>query len=124
MIPMNHVTLAGRLAADAELRYTQTGKSVARFRVCVNEKISPDREITEYITVQSWRNAEEIGALMKGDKVHVEGRFKTDSYEKNGQKVYTSYVLATSVTVPIAGKPVEGNYDAFTASPGNEEIPF
>mgnify|MGYP005934760753 CR=1 FL=1 len=41
---MNKVILAGRLTKDTEVRYTQTGKSVARFILAVNRKVSKDKE--------------------------------------------------------------------------------
>lgn len=41
---MNKVILAGRLTKDTEVRYTQTGKAVARFILAVNRRVSKDKE--------------------------------------------------------------------------------
>lgn len=41
---MNKVILAGRLTKDIEMRYTQTGKAIARFILSVNRRVSKDKE--------------------------------------------------------------------------------
>lgn len=82
---VNHVTIAGHLVKSAELRYTSTGKAVASFVVAANKKISEDKQIVAYIPVNAWNQAEELGALVKGDAVLVTGELRTGSYEKNGR---------------------------------------
>ena len=66
---VNQVTIAGHLVKSAELRYTTTGKPVAAFVVATNKRISEEKQIVSYIPVNAWNQAEELGALVKGDAV-------------------------------------------------------
>ena len=119
---VNHVTVAGHLVKSAELRYTTTGKPVAAFVVATNKRISEEKQIVAYIPVNAWNQAEELGALVKGDAVVVTGELRTGSYEKNGRTIYTWHVQASNVMVaPCVNNKGNGNgnYDAFT-----DEIPY
>ena len=53
---MNKVILVGRLTKDIEVRYTQTGKAVARFILAVNRRISKDKEKqqADFIPIIIW----------------------------------------------------------------------
>lgn len=121
---VNQVTIAGHLVKSAELRYTTTGKPVASFVVATNKRISEEKQIVAYIPVNAWNQAEELGALVKGDAVVVTGELRTGSYEKNGRTIYTWYVQASNVMVaPIVNNKGNGNFDSF-ADEHREEIPF
>jgi single-strand DNA-binding protein len=92
---MNKCHLIGNLTADPVVRYTQSGKAVARFTLAVNEGYGENKR-TDFPTIIVWgKTAETIGnSLHKGSKVAVNGKITTSSYEKNGQKVYTTEVTA------------------------------
>jgi single-strand DNA-binding protein len=92
---MNKCHLIGNLTADPQIRYTQSGKAVARFTLAVNEGYGENKR-TDFPTIIVWgKTAETIGnSLHKGSKVAVNGKITTSSYEKNGQKVYTTEVTA------------------------------
>lgn len=95
---MNKAILIGNITKDLDLRKTQSNKSVLEFSVAINEGYG-DRKYTEYINVVAWDGvADRIGSYChKGSKVMIEGRIKTDSYEKNGQKIYKTFVVAYDV---------------------------
>ena len=121
---VNHVTVAGHLVKSAEVRYTSTGKAVAYFVVAANKKIS--EENVSYIPVNAWNQAEELGALVKGDAVLVTGELRTGSYEKNDRTIYTWHVQASNVMVaPFVNNKGNGsrNFDSL-ANEHREEIPF
>ena len=92
---MNKVHLIGNLTADPVVRFTQSGKAVARFTLAINEGYGENKR-TDFPTIIVWgKTAETIGnSLHKGSKVAVNGKITTSSYEKNGQKVYTTEVTA------------------------------
>lgn len=92
---MNKCNLIGNLTADPVVRYTQSGKAVARFTLAVNEGYGENKR-TDFPTIIVWgKTAETIGnSLHKGSKVAVNGKITTSSYEKNGQKIYTTEVTA------------------------------
>ena len=98
---MNKVFLIGRLVRDPELRYTSSNIPVATFSLAVNRNFAGqngERE-TDFINIVVWRKqAENVKKyITKGSLVAVEGRIQTGSYEKDGQRVYTTDVVADNV---------------------------
>ena len=98
---MNRVTLVGRLTAKPELRYTSANLPYARFSIAVNRTFRNNDGQTEadFINVVVWRKqAENVKKFVnKGSLIAVEGRIQTGSYEKDGQRVFTTDVVADSV---------------------------
>ncbi|WP_276901561.1 single-stranded DNA-binding protein [Dialister micraerophilus] len=108
---MNTVQILGNLGKEPEIRATSTGKTVASFSIAVKRKYTTQqgegKELTDWINVVAWGNlAEAVGnELQKGDRVFVEGRYSTRSYEdKSGQKRYITEVIANTIAKPIGGK--------------------
>ena len=98
---MNRVELIGRLTRDPELRYTGSNIATTRFTLAVNRPFQSQNgeQGTDFINVVVWRKqAENVKKYCtKGSLVAVEGRIQTGSYEKDGQRVYTTDVVADSV---------------------------
>lgn len=98
---MNRVELIGRLTRDPELRYTSSNIATARFSLAVNRPFQSQNgeQGTDFINIVVWRKqAENVKKYcMKGSLVAVEGRIQTGSYEKDGQRVFTTDVVADSV---------------------------
>jgi single-strand DNA-binding protein len=99
---LNKVMLIGNLGKDPELRYTTTGVAVASFTLATNESWKDQdgntQERTEWHNIVAWRKLAEICGewLKKGNKVYIEGRIQTRSYDdKNtGQKRYITEIVA------------------------------
>ena len=107
---MNSVQVMGNLARDPVVRATKTGRAMASFTVAVNRSFTTpqgeQRELTDWINVVAWGNlAEAVGnQLKKGNRVFVEGRFTTRSYDTpDGQRRWVSEVTANFVALPIGG---------------------
>jgi len=100
---LNRVLLFGNLGADPELRVTPGGQAVLKLRMATTEtyldKNNVRQERTEWHRVTLWgKRGEALGKfLAKGDRIFVEGRLQTSSYEKNGEKRYSTEVVATNV---------------------------
>ena len=99
---MNKVLLIGRLTAKPELRYTGSNIPYARFTLAVNRSFNRDSNngpTADFIGIIAWRKqAENIcNYLDKGSQVSVEGRIQTGSYDKDGQRVYTTDIVADTV---------------------------
>ena len=92
---MNKCHLIGNLTADPVVRFTQSGKAVARFTLAIDDGYGENKR-TDFPTIIVWgKTAETIGnSLHKRSKVAVNGMITTSSYEKNGQKIYTTEVTA------------------------------
>jgi single-strand DNA-binding protein len=105
MASLNKVFLIGNLGKDPEIRYTQTSQAVANFSIATtdtwNDKQGERQERTEWHNIVVWGKQAENCAeyLKKGRPVHVEGRLQTRTWEdKNGQKRYTTEIVADRVT--------------------------
>jgi single-strand DNA-binding protein len=91
----NRVQLAGRLAADPEIRSTASGKTVCRMRLATN-----DTREAQFHTVVAWEElAVAAKALRKGASVAIEGRLQHRSWEAADSSTrYTTEVVAALVT--------------------------
>jgi single-strand DNA-binding protein len=107
---LNRVMLLGNLGADPELRVTPGGQAVLKLRLATNEsyldKNNVRQERTEWHRVTVWgRRAEALGKILtKGDSIFIEGRLQTSSYEKNGEKRYSTEVVANNIVLPGRGR--------------------
>jgi len=99
---MNKVFLIGRLVADPDLRYTQSNKPVADFRLAVNRQYTDEsgERKADFINIITWgKQAENVKQYIeKGSQVAVDGRIQTRNYENDdGRKIYVTEVLAERV---------------------------
>jgi len=108
---LNKVMLIGNLGRDPEMRYTPSGKPVTSFSLATSRNwVSADGERhdeTEWFNVIAWGNLAEIcnQHLSKGQKVYVEGRLQTRSWEdENGQKHFRTEVVANEMII-LTGRP-------------------
>lgn len=115
---LNKVMLLGNLGADPELRYTQKGQPVLHMRLATNESwvdknTKEVHERTEWHFVTVWGNRGEALSrfLSKGDCIVIEGHLETRSYDKEGQKHYTTEVVAREVFLtgrrPATAAPID-----------------
>lgn len=110
---LNSVTLVGRMAGDAELRYTPNNQAVATFRLAVNHPFknqNGERE-ADFINCVIWRQQAENLAnwAKKGALIGITGRIQTRSYEnQQGQRVYVTEVVADSFQLLKSRKDREG----------------
>ena len=95
---LNRVILIGRLTADPELRYTPSGKPLAKFRLAVGRSFksaSGERE-TDFINIVAWQQQAEFAAsyLNKGRLVSVEGRLQIRQWTtQDGQRRQAAEVV-------------------------------
>lgn len=108
---MNIVAISGNLTRDPEVRYTNEQLAIATFSIAINRP--PKKDGTDggadfpRVTVFG-RQAENCQRFLKrGSKVIVVGKIQTGSYEKDGQRVYTTDVIADRVE--FIGRPAEAN---------------
>jgi len=115
--------IIGNLGADPEMRYTPNGRPVTQFNVAVNQSTKNQQtgewvEATDWFRVSVWGDRAERAAetLRKGNKVFVEGRFKTREFEgRDGQKRTSLEITADSV-VNLEKRPREEGEGQFAAA--------
>ena len=107
---LNKVMLLGNLGADPELKMTQSGQAVLKLRLATTEtyldKNQTRQERTEWHSVTLWGKRGEALAkfLTKGERIFVEGSLRTSSYEKNGEKRYSTEINASNIILAGRGK--------------------
>ncbi len=108
---VNKVILLGNAGKDPELRYTQSGKAVARFSMATSEKMKDGQDRTEWHNITAWdKLAELVNRLVtKGGKVYVEGRLQTREYtDKSGQRRWSTEVVAREMVFLSASSGGQG----------------
>ena len=97
---VNKVILVGNLGADPDIRYLPTGGMVTALRLATGEiwkdQNGKQQERTEWHRVVFYRRLAEVAAefLKKGSKIYVEGSLRTQQWDKDGEKRYTTEVVA------------------------------
>lgn len=87
----------GRTTKDIDLRYSQNGTAVARFTLAINDRFNKDE--ANFVNCVAFKKAAELIAqyVKKGHQIGVEGRVQTGSYEKDGQRIYTTDIIVNNV---------------------------
>src|SRR6476659_10597605 len=129
------VMIIGNLGADPEMRYTPSGRPVTQFNVAVNQS-TKNQQTNEWVEATDWYRVSVFGDraeraaenLRKGNRVFVEGRFKTREFEGNdGQKRTSLDVTADNViSLDRKGRDDDGAFagaPAAVASGGSSRRP-
>ena len=107
---LNRVWLLGNLGADPDLRMTNGGQALLTLRIATNESYMDQKnerkQRTEWHRVTIWgRRGESLAKILKkGDSLFIEGRLSTRTFEKNGEKRYSTDIIASNVLLPGANR--------------------
>lgn len=100
---LNKVMLIGNVGVDPEYRTTTTGTAVVSLTLATNEKWTDKQgnkqEKTEWHRVAMFNKLAELANqyVKKGSKIYIEGKITTSSYEKDGEKRYSTEIIANSM---------------------------
>ena len=101
---INKVILVGNLGADPETRYTANGGAITNIRIATSEswkdkQTGENQERTEWHRVVLFGRLGEIAGeyLKKGRQVYIEGSLRTNEYEKDGVKRYSTDIVANEM---------------------------
>lgn len=109
MASLAKIDLIGNIGGDPETRYTKAGQMNVTFSLAVNHKRRDqngnDREIVNWYRVTCWSKLAETmdgfvqdGALAKGTRVYVSGRYVVDTYtDRDGNQRESHDVSANEV---------------------------
>lgn len=118
----------GNLGKDPETRVMPDGKAVTNISIAITERYKDKQgnkqEITEWVNVAFFGKLAEIVAqyLTKGSQVYVEGKLRTDKYEKNGQTHYMTKIIGESMQM-LGGKAQESKPKDSAPSKAPESAP-
>ena len=116
---LNKVILMGNLGKDPETRTLESGTVMCRFSIATTETFknrSGERTShTEWHNIVLWRGLAEVASkyLNKGDRVLIEGRIRTRSWEdkESGQMRYSTEILADQMQMMGSNKKAENTAD-------------
>ena len=101
---VNKVILVGNLGRDPETRYIPSGGAVTNASVATSKQwrdrdSGENKERTEWHRVVFFNRLAEIAGeyLKKGSKVYIEGELRTRDWERDGQKHYTTEIVANEM---------------------------
>lgn len=124
---INKVILFGNLGADAEVHTTPKG-SVCKLRLATTEKWKDKddqkHERTEWhrVTLFGSRAESLASSLTKGARLYIEGRLQTSSYEKEGQRHWSTDIIADQIRF---GGTTNGGFTSKSGSvPAQVTAPF
>lgn len=89
---LNKVQLIGNLTRDVEMRYMPSGDGIASFCVATSrrwkDKSGQKQEESEFHNITIFGGLAKVCGeyLKKGSKVYIEGRIKTEKWEKDGEQ--------------------------------------
>lgn len=131
---MNKVILTGNLTKDVEL-FRNDDMTIARFTLAVQRKRKNENgeyDADFFRCTAFKKTAENLYEYCnKGDKITVVGEIQQNSYEVNGEKRYTTQIIANEIEfvnikktedtgVPAVEEPVLEPVDL----PADDELPF
>ncbi len=104
-LSVNKVTLLGNIGKDLDYRVTPSGIPLCKFSVATSESFKNKNDEweskTEWHNVECWRGIAETANkhLQKGSKVYIEGKLKTDSYDKDGTTQYRTKIVVSELVL-------------------------
>lgn len=123
----NKVNLIGNLGKDPEIVNLDSGVKIAKFSLVTSETYKNKQG--ERVSETEWHNIVIFGKLAeivekyvsKGSKVDVEGKIKTRSWEKDGEKKYATDIIVNEL-VMLDSKPSSTSEQsaAYNTSSNNE----
>ena len=141
---VNKVILLGHLGRDPEVKSLPSGLIVATFSIATTERRKKGDKYEEF---PEWHRITAFGKLAeivrdyvkKGNKIYIEGRLRTQSWDDNGTKRFSTDIVAEDVTLlsspqgqsqgqhyPPANNAPAGSFDSYatTAPQPDDDIPF
>jgi single-strand DNA-binding protein len=125
---LNKVMIIGRLTRDPEMKTIPSGATVTQLGlatnyVYTNQQTGQKVEQVEYHNITLWRKLAEIANqyLKKGQRVYIEGRLQTRSWEgPDGKKNYKTEIIADNMIMLDGGRGGDSESPRSSAPAGNQ----
>ena len=107
---VNKVTLIGNLGQDPEIKSLESGQKVASFSLATSESFKDKDGVkqnkSEWHNIVIWGKLADVveAYVKKGDKLYLEGKIQTQTWEKDGEKKYRTNIVCNQMTM-LGGKP-------------------
>lgn len=126
MSSVNKIILLGNVGSEPDVKVFDNGDMKTTFSLATSDqwtdKQGNKQESTEWHTCVTYRQLAKIASdlVKKGSKVFIEGRIKTNSWEKDGVKKYQTTVEVLKLLVLDKRQTQEQT----TFQPSDSDIPF
>jgi len=136
---LNRISIIGRVGKDPDIRTTQGGMAITNLTVATSEKFgkgADKKEKTEWFNVTLFDKVAQIvnNYVKKGNRIYIEGRIQTETWEKDGVKHYKTVVIGQNIIL-LEAKPALNGPEAsekqyheeqsnITNEGGDEDVPF
>lgn len=131
---INKAIIVGNVCADPTTKYLPSGDAVTNISVATNEtykdKAGVKQDRAEFHRIVFFGKLAELAGeyLKRGSKLYIEGSLRTRQWEKDGQKHYTTEIVAKEMQLldrreggdKPQQQPDPGGFDDFEDS----SIPF
>jgi len=111
---LNCCHFTGRLIADCEQSFTQSGTSCLKFKIAVNktwkDKSGEKKESAQFVPITAWgKLGESLSSyLLKGKQVRVTGEWETSVYGEENNRKYFTGINAKEIQL-LGGKTEQAN---------------
>lgn len=123
----NRVILMGHLTRDPELRTTQSGLSIVKFSIAVNERYK-DKEKTHFFDCTAFGKLAEIidQYMEKGRPIHVEGSLNHETWQNDAGENRSKVTVTVNnmVFIPQADRKGSKNGSAKPKAQKQEPAPL
>lgn len=101
---INKVILIGNLGSRPEQKILDSGSKVSRISLATNESYKDKndewQQKTQWHNVIAWNAlSEKAEKLRKGNKIYVEGKISTRSYDASGETKYVTEIIASKIII-------------------------
>lgn len=130
---INKCIIVGHLGQDPNLQNMPSGGAVTNISVATSESwkdknTGQQQDRTEWHRIVFFNKLAEIAGqyLKKGSKVYIEGSLRTRTWEQNGEKRYTTEIVANEMQMlDSKGEGASGASNAAQQTPEfDDDIPF
>lgn len=113
---MNKAILVGNIGNAPEITNLENGNKIAKFSIATSETYKNKQG--EKVTDTEWHNITAFGKVAeiiekyfeKGSKILVEGKIKTDRWEKDGVKKYSTGIIMQNFEFVGSAKKEENTF--------------
>lgn len=127
---LNSVVLVGRVGADPEIKYFETGRVKTTFNLAVNRPVKRVEGVdsTDWFRIELWGKQAEIANeyVRKGGLVGIEGRLEFSRWtDANGAKHEMPVISASNLRLLGSRQDNQGSFAGRSSSEGfSQEVGF
>lgn len=125
---LNSVVLVGRVGADPEIKYFETGRVKTTFNLAVNRPVKRTEGVdsTDWFRIELWGKQAEIANeyVRKGSLIGIEGRLEFSRWtDQQGQKHEMPIIAASNLRL-LGSRQDSGRAPGGFGGGAEAELPF